>query len=79
MASAKHRDPCVPARVKQAISFVLETKPDLAAAAAHAGISTYELRREMKKAHVIRYMRAERQAALEAFCLGSPAALAKVR
>jgi hypothetical protein len=42
-------------------------------------MSTYELRREMKKPHVRRYALAERQIALEAFCLGSPAALAKVR
>jgi hypothetical protein len=58
---------------------MLEQKPDLQAAAAHAGMRTSELRREMGKAHVRRYALAERQIALEAFCLGSPAALAKVR
>jgi hypothetical protein len=69
----------VPARVKRAIAFLLEQKADLQAAALHAGMSTYELRREMKKPHVRRYALAERQIALESFCLGSPAALAKVR
>jgi sorbitol-specific phosphotransferase system component IIBC len=33
----------------------------------------------MKKPHVVRYMRVERQTALETFVVGSPAALAKVR
>jgi hypothetical protein len=58
---------------------MLEQKPELQAAAAHAGMRTSELRREMGKAHVRRYALAERQIALEAFCLGSPAALARVR
>jgi hypothetical protein len=58
---------------------MLEQKPDLQAAAAHAGMRTSELRREMGKARVRRYALAERQIALEAFCLGSPAALLKVR
>ena len=79
MPPARKREPIVPARVKAAVAFMLEQKPDLPAAAAHAGMRTSELRREMGKAHVRRYALAERQIALEAFCLGSPAALAKVR
>jgi hypothetical protein len=42
-------------------------------------MATAELRRAMGRPHVRRYALAERQIALEAFCLGSPAALAKVR
>jgi hypothetical protein len=48
------REPIVPQRVKAAIAYMLEQKPDLQAAAAYAGMSTYELRREMGKAHVRR-------------------------
>jgi hypothetical protein len=65
--------------VKTAIAYMLEQKPDLQAAAAHAGISTHELRQSLGKPHVRRYALAERQIALEAFCLGSPAAFAKAR
>jgi hypothetical protein len=79
MPPAKHRTPVVPKKVKAAIEFMLETKPDLRDAAAHVGMNLYELRRAMKKPHVLRYAREERQIALESFCLGSPAALAKVR
>jgi hypothetical protein len=79
MPPARKREPVVPRRVKAAITYMLEQKPDLQAAAAHPGMSTYELRREMGKPHVRRYALAERKFALDAFCLGSPAALAKVR
>jgi hypothetical protein len=79
MPNAKKREPVVPKRVKVAVAFLIEERADLQAAAAHAGISTYELRREMGKPRVRRYALAERQIALEAFCLGSPAALARVR
>jgi hypothetical protein len=79
MPPARKREPVVPQKVKTAVAFLIEQRADLQAAAAHAGMSTYELRREMGKPHVRRYALAERQLALEAFCLGSPAALAKVR
>ena len=79
MPPARKREPVVPARVKAAIAFLLEHEADLQAAAAHAGMRTSELRREMGKAHVRRYALAESQIALERFCLGSPAALTKVR
>ena len=79
MPFARKREPIVPGRVKAAIAFMLEQQPDLQAAAAHAGMRTSELRREMGKAHVRRYALAERQIALEAFCLGSPAALTEIR
>jgi hypothetical protein len=42
MPSARKREPVVPKRVRAAIAFMLEQKPDLQAAAAHAGMSTYE-------------------------------------
>jgi hypothetical protein len=49
MPNAKHREPVVPKKVKAAIAFMFEqTKYDLAAAATHAGLTTYVLRREMK-------------------------------
>jgi hypothetical protein len=63
---------------KPALSM-LQVKPDLVEAARHAGMPAHELRREMGKAHVRRYSLEQRQLALEAFCLGSSAALAKVR
>jgi hypothetical protein len=77
--SAKHREPIVPAKVKAAISFMLETKADLQAAAAHVGITMRELRRSMGQPHVRRYSLEQRQVALENFCLGSPAALREIR
>jgi hypothetical protein len=40
-------------------------------AAAHAGMATAELRRAMGRPHVRRFALAERELALEAFCLGS--------
>jgi hypothetical protein len=69
----------VPAKVKVAIQFLLEVKDDLRAAAEHAQISLPELRRYMGKPQVRRYSLEQRQLALERFCLGSPAALTKVR
>jgi hypothetical protein len=79
MPPARKREPVVPKRVKTAIAFLIEQKADLQLAAAHAGISTYELRRAMGRPNVRRYALEQRQRELEAFCLGSPAALAKVR
>jgi hypothetical protein len=65
--------------VKAAIAFLIEQKADLQAAAAHAGLTTRELKRSMGQPHVRRYSLAQRQLALEAFCLGSPAALTEIR
>jgi hypothetical protein len=73
------RDPSVSPQVKTAIQFLIEQQADLVAAAAHAGMKAYELRRQMGRPHVRRYSLEQRQIALEAFCLGSPAALTKVR
>jgi hypothetical protein len=69
----------IPVKVRTAIAYLLEQKDDLAAAALHAQISLAELRRYMGKPQVRRYSLEMRQIALEAFCLGSPAALTKVR
>jgi hypothetical protein len=69
----------IPAKVKVAIEYLINQKADYAAAAAHAQITTWELRRSMGQPHIRRYALEQRQLALEAFCLGSPAALAKVR
>jgi hypothetical protein len=69
----------VPAKVKVAVAYLLEVKDDLQAAALHAGISLPELRRYMGKPQVRRYSLEQRQIALERFCLGSPAALTRVR
>jgi hypothetical protein len=69
----------VPERVKTAIAFLIEQKNDLPSAAAHAGISLRELKRYMGLPQCRRYSLEQRQIALEAFCLGSPAALARVR
>jgi hypothetical protein len=71
--------PAVPARVKKAVAFLIEEKADLQAAALHAGLSTRDLRRYMGQPHVRRYSLEQRQLALEAFCLGSPAALTEIR
>jgi hypothetical protein len=76
---AKHKEPAVPARIKTAIAFLIEQKADLQAAAAAAGLSMRELRRYMGQPHVRRYSLEQRQLALEAFCLGSPAALTEIR
>jgi hypothetical protein len=69
----------IPAKVKVAIEYLINQKADYQAAALHAQITTLELRRSMGQPHVRRYALEQRQLALEAFCLGSPAALAKVR
>jgi hypothetical protein len=69
----------IPAKVKVAITYLLEVKDDLKAAAEHAQISLSELRRYMGKPQVRRYSLEQRQIALERFCLGSPAALTRVR
>jgi hypothetical protein len=69
----------IPAKVKVAIEYLINQKADYQAAALHAQISTLELRRSMGQPHIRRYALEQRQLALEAFCLGSPAALAKVR
>jgi hypothetical protein len=71
--------PAVPARVKKAVAFLIEQKADLQAAALHAGLSTRDLRRYMGRPEVRRYSLEQRQLALEAFCLGSPAALTEIR
>jgi hypothetical protein len=78
MPSARKREPIVPARVKVAIAFLIEQKADLQLAAAHAGLTTAELRRAMGRPHVLRHARAERRAALEALCLSSPATFMEV-
>jgi hypothetical protein len=69
----------VPAKVKVAIAFLIEQSNDVQAAAAHAGISLRELKRYMGLPQCRRYSLEQRQIALERFCLGSPAALTKVR
>jgi hypothetical protein len=69
----------IPAKVKVAIEYLINQKADYQAAALHAQITTLELRRSMGQPHIRRYALEQRQLALEAFCLGSPAALAKVR
>ena len=73
------RPDSVPAKVKIAVQFLIEQKNDLRAAAEHAVISLYELRRSLSRPASRRYALEQRQVALEAFCLGSPAALQKVR
>jgi hypothetical protein len=78
MASAKHHEPCVPTKVKVAVEYLLNTKADLVAAAMHAQLAPAELRRALGKPHVLRYARAEKKAALEALCLGSPSTLADI-
>jgi hypothetical protein len=65
--------------VKTAVEFLLTQKADLALAAAAAGLTVRELRRQMGKPEVRRYSLEQRQIALEAFCLGSPAALTEIR
>ena len=66
MPNARRRAPAVPRRVKIAIQALFEqTVYDLAAAATAGGISTYRLREEPKKAHVLQYMRAEKKALIE--------------
>jgi hypothetical protein len=80
MPNAKHREPIVLKKVKAAIAFMFEqTKYDLAAAATNAGLTTYVLRREMKKAHVQKFIWHEKRALIEECCSGNPAALAELR
>jgi hypothetical protein len=80
MPNAKHREPIVPRKVKAAIQFMFaQTTYDLAAAAAHAGLTTYVLRREMKKPHVSKYVWHEKRALIEEVCTGNAAALAELR
>jgi hypothetical protein len=69
----------VPARVKTAVAYLIEQKADLALAAAAAGLTVRELRRQMGKPEVRRYSLEQRALALDAFCLGSPAALTEIR
>jgi hypothetical protein len=78
MASAK-REPAVPKRVREAVRYMLEVRPDLVEAATHAGMRASELRREMEKAHVRRFSLEQRQLALQNFILGSPKALTEIR
>ena len=77
MARARREN--IPAKVKTAITFMVEQKADYQAAALHAGITTWELRRSMGLPHVMRYAREQKQAALEKFCLGNAAALTEIR
>jgi hypothetical protein len=79
LTAARKREPVVPARIKTAVAFLIEQKADLQAAAAAAGLSMRELRRYMSRPEVRRYSLEQRQLALEAFCLGSPAALTEIR
>jgi hypothetical protein len=79
MPPPEKRDPSISARTKEAIRYLIEERADIAAAAAHTQVATFELRRQLAKPHVRRYSLEQRQIALEAFCLGSPAALTKVR
>jgi uncharacterized protein YecA (UPF0149 family) len=69
----------IPLKVRAAIAYLIEEKNDLKAAADHAGIHIHELRRSLGQGHIQRYARDQKRIAIEAFCLGSPAALAKVR
>jgi hypothetical protein len=77
MARARREN--IPTKVKTAITFMVEQKADYQAAALHAGITTWELRRSMGLPHVMRYAREQKQLALERFCLGSAAALTEIR
>jgi hypothetical protein len=77
MARAKREG--IPLKVKTAIEFLINQKADYQAAALAAGLSTHELRRSMGQPHIRRYALEQRQLALEAFCLGSPAALTEIR
>jgi hypothetical protein len=80
MPNARRRQPIVPLKVREAIEILLEqTVQDFPAAAKAVGLSTYQLRRELKKPHVLRYQRAEKQAKLEEVCLNNPKALAEIR
>jgi hypothetical protein len=80
MPNAKHRTPVVPAKVKTAVEHLFDDpKSDLAAAAAHAGLSTYRLRNELKKPHVRTWIWHERRLLLDALCAQNPAALKAIR
>jgi hypothetical protein len=66
--------------MKKAVEVMLRQSPrDDAAVAKEVGLTTYWLRRYMKRPEVLRYYREERQAFIEEVCAGNPAALAKVR
>jgi hypothetical protein len=80
MPPAKHREPIVPAKVKIAVAVMLQqSHPDVVAAAKEAGLEPRKLREYLKRAEVVRYVRAERQAFVDEVCLGNPAALARIR
>jgi hypothetical protein len=80
MPPAKHREPRIPAKVKVAVKALLDQSTyDLPAAATEAGLSTAVLRRYMKRPEVLRFVREEKAALIEAICLSNPMSLAEVR
>jgi hypothetical protein len=80
MPEAKHRTPVIPEKMKIVVKELIEQPTyDLAAAAAKAGLSTYQARRYLTRPHVQRYMREQRNAVTEEIRAGNPMALARIR
>jgi hypothetical protein len=78
MGSNAVRRDNIPAKVKVAVQYLIETKDDLKGAALHAQISLHELRRYLSKPQCLRYAREQKKLALEALCLTVPSTLREV-
>jgi hypothetical protein len=78
MATPEKRDPSVGPQLRAAIQFMIDQQADIVAAATHAKMKPYELRRQLGRPHVRRFAHAQRQVAIEAFCLKSPGVLNRV-
>jgi hypothetical protein len=80
LPAIRKREPAVPQRVKDAITFLFDMPgADLQAAAKHVGLPTYKLRYAMNQPHCLRYLLQEKQARLEAASAGNIGALLSVR
>jgi hypothetical protein len=80
LTEAKHKPPAVHAGAKRLVEVLLAT-PDiaLADAAKEAGLTTRSARTYLGRPNVIRYLREEKAAMLEAARVGNIPALVKVR
>jgi hypothetical protein len=81
LVSGKPRKPPrVNPKVKQAILYLIDMEhPRLEDAAKSVGMTTKNLREQLRFPHVVRYLQEERRARLEAACASNPEALLKIR
>jgi hypothetical protein len=80
MTEAKKRPPAIHAGVRRLVDALLaQSKYNLQAAAAEAGLTTYRAREHLMKPHVLRFLREQKQALLEEICATNPATLAEIK